>query len=113
MYCPDCNQTMFTIDIVNKALQRWKDLLIPGDRAQHNRPDTMVPSSQERLDMAAYTFSYHMNRGCVLETDPFWGDINVQEKLLGTDLKSIHSVIVHCVSRKTVNATFSSAHVYY
>jgi hypothetical protein len=25
----------------------------------------------------------------------------------GTDLKNIHSVIVHCVSRKTVNATFS------
>jgi hypothetical protein len=32
--------------------------------------------------MAAYTFSYHMNGGCVLETDPFWGDINVQETLL-------------------------------
>ncbi len=82
MYCLDCNQTMSTIDIANKTLQRWKDLLIPGDRVQHNRPDTMIPSSQERLDMAAYTFSYHMNGGCVLEMDPFWGDINVQEKLL-------------------------------
>jgi hypothetical protein len=71
MYCPDCNQTMSTIDILNKALQRWKNLLIPGDRAQQNRPDTVIPSSQERLDMAAYTFSYHMNRGCVLETNPF------------------------------------------
>ncbi len=53
MYCPDCKQTMSTIDIVNKALQRWKDCLIPGDRAQHNRPDTMIPLSKERLDMAA------------------------------------------------------------
>jgi hypothetical protein len=53
MYCPDCNQTMSTIDIVNNALQRWKDCLIPGDRAQHNRPGTMIPLSQERLDMAA------------------------------------------------------------
>ncbi len=77
VYCPDCNQTMSTIDIVNNTLQRWKDCLIPGDRAQHNRPDTMILLSQERLDMAAYTFSYHMNGGCVLETDPFWGDINV------------------------------------
>ncbi len=77
MYCPDCNQTISTIDIVNKALQRWKDCLIPGDRAQHNKPDTMIPLSKERLDMAAYTFSHHMNGGCVLETDPFWGDINV------------------------------------
>jgi hypothetical protein len=37
MYCPDCNQTMSTIDIVNKAVQRWKDFLIPGNRAQHNK----------------------------------------------------------------------------
>jgi hypothetical protein len=77
MYHPDCNQTMSTIDIVDNALQRWKDCLIPGDRAQQNRRDTMIPLSQERLDMAAYTFSYHTNGGCVLETDPFWGDINV------------------------------------
>ena len=71
MYCPDCTQTISTIDIVNKTLQRWKDCLIPGDRAQYNRPDAMIPLSKERLDMAAYTFSYHMNGGCVLETDPF------------------------------------------
>jgi hypothetical protein len=68
MYCPDCNQTVSTIDIVIKALQRWTDCLIPGDRVQHNRQDTMIPLSKERFDMAAYTFSYHMNGGCVLET---------------------------------------------
>ncbi len=61
MYCPDCNQTVSTIDIVNKALQRWKDCLIPADKVQHNRQDTMIPLSKERLDMSAYTFSYHMN----------------------------------------------------
>jgi hypothetical protein len=82
MYCPDCKQTISNIDIVNKALQGWKDCLIPGNRAQHNRPDAMIPLSKERLDMAAYTFTYHMNRGCVSETDPFWGDINVRETLL-------------------------------
>jgi hypothetical protein len=82
MYCPDCKQTMSTIDIVNKVLQRWKDCLIPGDRAQHNRPDTMIPLSKDRLDMAAYTFSHHMNGGCVLETDLFWGNIDVWETLL-------------------------------
>jgi hypothetical protein len=60
-YCPDCKQTMSTIDIVNKALQGWKDCLINDDKAQHNRPDTMIPQSTERLDMAAYTFSYHLN----------------------------------------------------
>jgi hypothetical protein len=83
MFCPDCEQTVSSIDIVNKALQRWKDGLIPGHRAQHNRPDTMIPLSKERLDMAAYTFSYHMNGGCFTETDPFWGNNSVRETLLG------------------------------
>jgi hypothetical protein len=77
MFCPDCNQTMSSIDIVNNALQRWKDCLIPSDRAQHNRPDTKIPLSKERLDMAAYTCSYHMNEGCLTETNPFWGNNNV------------------------------------
>jgi hypothetical protein len=53
MYCPDCNETISTVEIVNKALQGWKDCLFHGDRAQHNRPDTIIPLSQERLDMAA------------------------------------------------------------
>jgi hypothetical protein len=42
----------------------------------------MIPLSKERLDMAAYTFSYHVSGGCVLETNPFLGDINVRETLL-------------------------------
>ena len=82
MYCPECKKTVSTIDIVNKALQRWKDCLIPGVRGQYNRPDTIIPLSKERLDMAAYTFAYHMNGGCALENDPFWGDKNVRETLL-------------------------------
>ena len=47
MHCLDCTQTVSTIDIVNKALLRWKDCLIPGDRAQYNRPDAMIPLSKE------------------------------------------------------------------
>ncbi len=77
MFCPDCNQTVSSIDIVNNALQRWKDCLIPSNRAQQNIPDTMIPLSKERLDMAAYTFSYHMNEGCLTETNPFWGNKSV------------------------------------
>jgi len=82
MFCPDCKQTVSSIDIVNKVLQRWKDCLIPGDRAQHNKPDTMIPLSKERLDMASYTFLYHMNEGCLTEINPFGGDNNVRETLL-------------------------------
>ena len=43
IFSPDCNQTMSSIDNFNNALQRWKDCLIPSARAQHNRPDTMIP----------------------------------------------------------------------
>ncbi len=82
MFCPDCNQTVSSIDIVNNAPQRWKDCLIPSARAQHNIPDTMIPLSKERLDMAAYTFSYHMNKGCTLEKDFFGGNMHVRATLL-------------------------------
>ncbi len=67
---------------MNQSLKRWKDTVIQGARAQDNRPDTNIPLSPERLDMAAYTFSYHMNRGCALESDTFWGDNNIRETLL-------------------------------
>ncbi len=32
--------------------------------------------------MAAYTFSYHMENGCALEKDSFWGNKYVWELLL-------------------------------
>ena len=32
--------------------------------------------------MAAYLFSYHMNGGCALESDPFWGNYYIHETLL-------------------------------
>ena len=82
MYCGGCNQTVSTVDIVNMSLQRWRDTLNPGKRAQLNRPDTNIPLSKERLDIAAYTTSYHMNGGCASEKDAFWGNSHVREILL-------------------------------
>ncbi len=70
---------MSTVDIVNNALKRWRDTVIPNERAQHNRPDTNIPLTSARLDMAAYTFSYHMNGGCALEKYCFWGNMHVRE----------------------------------
>jgi hypothetical protein len=32
--------------------------------------------------MAAYTFSYHMNKGCALKSDQFWGHNNIHKTLL-------------------------------
>ena len=82
MFCPDCNQSISTIDIINNSLNRWKELVLPGTRAQDNRPDTKIPLSKERLDMAAYLHSYHMKEGCAIESDPFWGNKNIRDILL-------------------------------
>ena len=82
MYCGECNQTVSEVDIVNMSLQRWKDILNPGKRAQLNRPDMNIPLSKERMDIAAYTYSYHMNGGCALEKYAFWGNSHVREILL-------------------------------
>jgi hypothetical protein len=92
MYCPDCNQIMSPIDIVNKALQRWKDCLIPGDRAQDNRPDTTIPLSQERLDMSAYTCLHfllsHEWRLCIRNRSILGGISMVEKRCSGKDLKT-------------------------
>jgi hypothetical protein len=77
MYCEDCDKTISTVDIVNQSLQIWRDSIITGERAQYTRPDTQILLSTARLDMAAYTFSYHMDDGCALEKDKFWGNIHV------------------------------------
>ncbi len=82
MYCAECDKIMSTVDIMNNALERWRDTVIPNERAQHNRPDTNIPPTPARLDMATYTFSYHMNGGCALEKDCFWGNMHVRETLL-------------------------------
>ncbi len=83
IFCQDCEQPISTTDIMNQSLKRWKDTVIQeGARAQDKRPDTNISLSPERLDMAAYTFSYHMNGGCALESDPFWGHNDIPETLL-------------------------------
>jgi hypothetical protein len=82
MYCGECDKNIITVDIINQSLQILRDAIVPGNRAQLNRPDTNIPLSPERLHMAAYTIFYHMNGGCTLETDSFWENIHVQETLL-------------------------------
>jgi len=82
MFCQSCNKTISTTDIINQSLQRWKDICLPNAREQNNRPDTKLPLSKERLDLAAYLHSYHMHEGCALESDPFWGNKNIRDILL-------------------------------
>ena len=82
MSCSDCGKIISTSDIINSCLQLWRDTVIPSNRLQDNRPDTIIPLSKERLDMAAYTFTYHMENGCALEKDCFGGNKHVWELLL-------------------------------
>ncbi len=96
MFCQDCEQPISITDIVNQSLKRWKDTVIQGARAQDKWLDTNIPPSPERLDMAAYTFSYHMNKGCALESDPVWGHNNVCKTLLKYRFEE-HSAC-HCAS---------------
>ena len=106
MFCQDCKQTISTTDIVNQSLKRWKDYAIPGIRAQDNRPDTNIQLSPERLDMAAYNYLYHMNEGCILESDPFWGNKTFSKHCWSIGLKNIQLVIVHNKSKKAASVGF-------
>ena len=67
MVCKYCEQTISTTDIINQSLKTWKSTVLQGKGAQDNQSDTVIPLSPERLDMAAYLFSYHMNGGCAFE----------------------------------------------
>jgi hypothetical protein len=82
MSCSDCVKIISTSDIINSCLQQSRDTVIPSNRLQDNRPDTIIPLSKERLDMAAYYFAYHMGNGCALEKDCFGGTKHVWELLL-------------------------------
>ena len=104
----DCGEIISTSDIINHCLQEQKNTIIPGEQSLHYRPDTIIPLSRERLDMAAYTFSYHMENGCALEKDSFWGNKYVWELLLNLGLKNI-LLITKCLdSRKDVSVDFFS-----
>jgi hypothetical protein len=69
MSCSDCGEIISLSDIINTCLQKWRDTIILNNRLQDNMPDTIIPLSKERLDMAAYTFMYHIENGCALEKD--------------------------------------------
>jgi hypothetical protein len=67
MSCSDWGEIISTCDIINSCLQQWRDTIIQSNRLQDNRPDTIIPRSKARLDLAAYTFTYHMENSCALE----------------------------------------------
>lgn len=66
--------------LINHSLKTWKQHSLRDFHDRHL--DTVLPLSQERVDMAAYTYSYHMDGGCN-ETDlSFWNNKSVRQLLL-------------------------------
>ncbi len=106
MFCQDCKQTIFTTEIVKQSLKRWNNTVIQSARAQDKRPHTNIPLSPERLDMATYTFSYHINGGCALDSDPFGGYNNTHKTLLKYKFENTQPVIVHRVSKRAASVGF-------
>ena len=80
MECKDCGKQVSSIDVVNLALTRWKQIALKSSK--HERHDTVLPMSPERLDMAAYTYSYNLDGGCAIEEDIFWGNKKLRDILL-------------------------------
>lgn len=80
MECRACKKTVSTIDIINNALKYWKQHTVKG--TARTRPDIPNPLSPHRLDIAAYTYSYHMENGCSPINEPFWSDVDVRKVLL-------------------------------
>jgi hypothetical protein len=94
--------TLSTV-VFNSCFQQWRDTIIPSNRLQDNRPGTIIPLSKERLDMAAYTFMYHMENGSALEKNNF-GVIHIfRNSCSNIGLKNIHPVTRHLASRKDVS----------
>jgi hypothetical protein len=67
--------------IVYHSLQRWRDSAFK-DRCMQSRQDVFLPLSNARIDMAAYTYSYHMTHETNFISDNFWGDKQVRDLLL-------------------------------
>lgn len=82
--CDTCHKELSTEDIIDYTLKRWKALALQDltHRQQKTRTHTNLPLEPERLDIAAYTYSYHMEGGCQQINDKFWGDSKVRKVLL-------------------------------
>jgi hypothetical protein len=77
--CKECKELVTIIGSVNLALLRcWNR----GPAHIQNRVESVIPISPERLDIASYTYSYHMTNGCHPTKDEFWSNEDLRRMLL-------------------------------
>ena len=67
--------------MVYHSLQRWRDAAFK-DKCMQKRQDVFLPLSDARIDIAAYTYSYHITDKLNPISDNFWGNKNVRDILL-------------------------------
>ena len=80
MECKQCKHRISTVDVANIAVAHWRETILKDDC--ENRHAISLPLLPERLDIAAYTYSYHVDGGCYRENDPFWGNKDVRTMLM-------------------------------
>ena len=86
--CKECKEETATIDTFNISIERWRDFALKDEKRRNKdgkdrfECDAKLPMLRERLDIAAYTYSYHMDGGSLLEKDPFWGSADIRTALL-------------------------------
>jgi len=78
LQCKYCDSPVSTSDIVNLALESWRQMANDSGSNIHFG----IPFKPERLDIAAYRYSYDMDRKCIGMTHPFWGNKDVRDTVL-------------------------------
>ena len=74
------NQLASPGTIIDRALNYWTETVLEGSTDE--RLDTCMPPSKEKLDQAAYLYSYHIASGSNILRDKFWGDHRIRQVLL-------------------------------
>ncbi len=67
--------------LIDHSLRSWREAAFE-DKCWQSRCDVFFPLSDARRDMAAYTYSYHMDKGSDPINDEFWGNTKVRDLLL-------------------------------
>lgn len=66
--------------LLHQVLQHMSELAL--ENTDDTRLDACIPPTREKLDQAAYLFSYHMPGGANQLNDVFWGDTRIRQILL-------------------------------
>ena len=107
LQCDKCNKTMTTIDVVKLTLKRWKYYALQQNkRTLSRRTDAYIPLTEDRLQLASLTHSYHMNGGCEEMNDGFWGDHKIRKAILTLNFDEHDSNHRHSCFKKGCECRF-------